>query len=116
MKEHTSTGMNRTGVQMSPFDTSSMQASMPRAQAEAPAGDESAIAKMRISYIEQAEPLGSVPPPGTITGAVSTGFSMLTGNEPQLLLDKLSERVTFERTGVRIYDAMIAKFAALDQV
>jgi rubrerythrin len=115
MKEQPSTGMNRTGAQMSPFDTSSMQAVSPQAQAEAPPGDESAIAQLRFSYIQEAEPLGSIPPPGTVTGAVSTGVSMLTGNEPQLLLDKLGERLAFERTGTRLYDALIAKFVAHGQ-
>jgi rubrerythrin len=110
MKEQPSIGMNRTGVQMSPFDSSNMQQAVPSSNAEVPPGDESAIAQIRTVYIEEAEPLGSVPVPGTVTGMVSTGMSMLTGNQPQLLLDKLGERLAFERTGTRLYDALIAKF------
>ncbi|WP_151635575.1 ferritin family protein [Noviherbaspirillum aerium] len=37
----------------------------------------------------------------------------ITGNsQPQLLLDKLGERLAFERSGVQFYDALIAKFEA----
>jgi rubrerythrin len=115
MKEQTPIGMNRTGVQMSPFDTSAMQSGLGRPDAQLTEGDESAIAEMRRSYIEESDPLGSVPVPGTITGAVTTGISMLTGNQPQLLLDKLGERLAFERTGTRLYEALIAKFEAIGE-
>lgn len=114
MKEQTSSmGMNRTGMQMSPFDTSTMQSGMPASMTPATPGDDSALAEMRSSYITQADPLGSVPIPGTVRGAITTGVSMLTGDQPQLLLDKLGERLAFERTGTRLYDALITKFEAL---
>lgn len=113
MKEQTSSmGMNRTGVQMSPFDTSAMQSGMPASMTPATPGDDSALAEMRSRYITEADALGSVPLPGTMKGAITTGASMLTGNEPQLLLDKLGERLAFERTGTRLYDALITKFEA----
>lgn len=112
MKEQTPIGMNRTGVQMSPFDTSAMQSGMPPSMTPATTGDDTALAEMRSSYIADADPLGSVPIPGTVRGAITTGASMLTGNQPQLLLDKLGERLAFERTGTRLYDALITKFEA----
>ncbi len=112
MKEQSPIGMNRTGVQMSPFDTSAMQSGLPQSGVALISSDGEAMADMRRSYVEEAEPLGSVPVPGTIKGAMTTGFSMLTGNQPQLLLDKLGERLAFERTGTRLYDALIAKFEA----
>jgi rubrerythrin len=34
---------------------------------------------------------------------------MLKGDSPQILLDKLGERLAFERTGARLYDALITK-------
>ncbi|HZW14585.1 MAG TPA: ferritin-like domain-containing protein [Noviherbaspirillum sp.] len=113
MKEQTHMGMNRTGVQMSPLDSSDMQSGMPASMTPATPGDDSALAQVRSSYITQADPVGSVPLPGTVKGAISTGASMLTGAEPQLLLDKLGERLAFERTGTRLYDALITKFEAL---
>ncbi|GAB3540016.1 hypothetical protein GCM10027343_08390 [Noviherbaspirillum agri] len=113
MKEQTHMGMNRTGMQMSPFDSSDMQSGMPASMTPATPGDDSALAEARASYITEADPVGSVPLPGTVKGAISTGASMLTGSEPQLLLDKLGERLAFERTGTRLYDALITKFEAL---
>jgi len=44
-----------------------------------------------------------------VTGAVSMGVHMLKGDSPQILLDKLGERLAFERTGTRLYDAFITK-------
>lgn len=113
MKEQPSMGMNRTGMQMSPVDASDMISGMPPSMTPATPGDDSALADLRSSYITDADPVGSVPIPGTVRGAITTGASMLTGDQPQLLLDKLGERLAFERTGTRLYDALITKFEAL---
>ena len=112
MKDSTPMGMNKTGMQMSPIDSSTMKSPPPSTIASTP-GSESAVADMRTSYANQADPVGSVPVPGTMTGVVSTGMSMLTGNSPQILLDKLGERLAFERGGTRLYDALIAKCEAM---
>jgi hypothetical protein len=80
---------------------------------EMASGDTSELAGMRSLYITEADALGSVPAPGTMKGVVKAGVSKLTGNEPTLLLDKLGERLAFERTGTRLYDALITKFEAL---
>jgi hypothetical protein len=111
MKEQTPMGMNRTGMQMSPFDAGTMTGA-PASMKPATPGDDSALAQMRSTYIAESDPIGSVPIPGTVKGALTTGVSMLTGDQPQLLLDKLGERLAFERTGTRLYDALITKFEA----
>ncbi len=105
-------GMNRTGIQMSPIDSKAMQEVDP-ALAAGDQGDESALAELRNAYILDADSLGSVPLPGTISGAVNMGVSMLKGDSPQILLDKLGERLAFERTGTRLYDALITKCEAM---
>jgi rubrerythrin len=115
MKEQIPVGGNRTGVQMSPMDTKEMLVAPPASAVPFTPGDESSIEELRASYIQEADPIGSVPVPGTVKGALTTGFSMLTGNQPQLLLDKLGERLAFERTGTRLYDALIAKVDALGE-
>jgi hypothetical protein len=109
MKEQASLGMNRTGMQMSPFDSKQMQDLTP---APLP-GDDAALMEMRSACIREADPVGSVPVPGTVRGALTTGASLLSGDQPQLLLDKLGERLAFERSGTRLYDALITKFEAL---
>ena len=63
-------------------------------------------------YIRDADPLGSIPPPSTIQGAVKTAAKLLKGERPQAFIDKLAERLAYERGGTRLYDAVIAKFMA----
>ena len=101
-------GMNRTGVQMSPIDTAAMQDSDNAPIRGAP-GDERALLDAREACIVNAGGIGSIPMPGTVAGAVSMGMHMLKGDRPQILLDKLGERLAFERTGTRLYDALLAK-------
>lgn len=112
MKEQTPMGMNRTGMQMSPLDAGAMTGTPPSMIPATP-GDDTALAEMRSAYIAESDPIGSVPLPGTVKGAMTTGVSMLTGDQPQLLLDKLGERLAFERTGTRLYDALITKFETM---
>jgi rubrerythrin len=112
MKEETQMGLNRTGVQMSPFDASELQKAVEAAGPE-PAADGAALADLRKSFITNSDPIGSVPVPATVRGAVSTVTAKLTGDRPEVLLDKLGERLAFERTGTRLYDALITKFDAM---
>ena len=100
-------GMNRTGIQMSPIDTKAMLDTSGAQRGEG--GDESALVEMRSDYIANSDGIGSIPMPGTLTGAVAMGVNMLKGDSPQILLDKLGERLAFERTGTRLYDALITK-------
>jgi rubrerythrin len=106
-------GGNRTGIQMSPMDIKKMLSGMdgPLGQPTSE-GDETRMAELRTSYIAEADPVGSVPPPATAKGALKSGAKMLTGKRPQVLLDKLSERLAFERTGTRLYEALMAKCKA----
>ncbi|RZJ12660.1 MAG: ferritin-like domain-containing protein [Rubrivivax sp.] len=70
---------------------------------------------MRQTYAtESDEGLGSVPVPATLTGIAKSGLDMLTGKRPQVLMDKLGERLAFERGGVRLYDALLVKCRAMD--
>ena len=101
-------GMNRTGIQMSPFDSKAMTDVDPDLL-QGNEGDNAPMAELRSPYILDADGLGSVPLPGTVTGMVSMGLEMLKGESPQILLDKLGERLAFERTGTRLYDALITK-------
>lgn len=90
-------GMNRTGVQMSPIATGAMLDSDNAPIRGAP-GDGRALLNAREAYIADADGIGSLPAPGT-----------LAGDRPRILLDKLGERLAFERTGTRLYDALLAK-------
>jgi bacterioferritin (cytochrome b1) len=103
-------GPNKTGIATSPVQIEKMLAGMDSKLAmPSSEGDERAMAEMRGSYIETAEPVGSMPPPATLKGAAKTAAKALKGERPQLLLDKLGERLAVERTSTRLYDAFIAK-------
>lgn len=108
MKQPTDLGMNRTGVEMSPIDVQELLVGARTAQPSSE-GDERALARYRATYFEQAEPIGTVPLPGTIKGAAQSGLKKLGGKKPEVLIDKLGERLAFERTGTRLYDALLSK-------
>jgi bacterioferritin (cytochrome b1) len=108
-------GLNRTGTQTSPEDT---QRQIEATEQFGPdvTGDATRITEERIKFIREHEAIneqvGSVPPPGTLKGMMKTGLDMVMGKNPELLVDKLGERLAYERTGVRLYEAFIAKIAA----
>lgn len=108
MENRTELGMNRTGMQVSPIDQKKMR-EVTELTVPSSEGDESALNALRAEYIAEADPVGTVPPPGTMKGIAKTGAKMLTGKRPQVFVDKLGERLAFERTGTRLYAALIGK-------
>lgn len=111
-QQHEHVGMNKTGIRMSPLETRHMldDDNIP---ARGTPGDESALVRAREAYILDAGGIGSIPPPATMTGMASMALDMLKGDRPQILLDKMAERLAFERTGTRLYDALLTKLDAL---
>jgi bacterioferritin (cytochrome b1) len=111
MENRAELGGNRTGLQVSPLDMKKMmeitELTQPSSQ-----GDESAIDAVRAEYIAQAEPVGTVPPPVTVKGMAKSGMKIMQGKRPQAFIDKLGERLAFERSGTRLYAALIAKCAS----
>ena len=109
MKEPTDLGLNRTGALTSPVDTPLAVQGAKDGIPSSP-GDASGIGEERARYAAQAQPLGSVPPPPTLKGMAKTAVKMLQGDKPSVLVDKLGERLAFERTGARLYEAVLSKF------
>jgi ferritin-like metal-binding protein YciE len=103
----TQIGRNRTGLQTSPLGAEMIDVLHP---VTAEAAEASALTEVRLQYIREADPLGSAPP--TTTKGVSKGAAMVKGEPPQAFIDKLAERLAYERGGTRLYDAVIAKFIA----
>jgi hypothetical protein len=108
-------GMNRTGIAMSPIDVQKMMKDTDALLGESftPRLPSSSI---RGSYLAEAGPVGTIPLPLSIKGVAESGKALLTGNHPQILIDQLGARLAFERGGVRLYQAMLAKCAAQPQV
>lgn len=109
MENKTKIGLNRTGVQMSPDQAERMESEAVR---RAPPQDGEQLTSAREAFVAESDPVGTVPVPGTIKGAAGTGLQKLKGNRPEVLIDKLGQRLAFERTGTRLYDAMLAKVQA----
>ena len=108
MENRTEIGMNRTGMQMAPAQMEKMK-EVTELTNPSSEGDANALAGLRAQYILDADPLGTVPPPLTVKGAVKSTMKLVGGKRPQVFLDKLGERLAFERSGTRLYDALIGK-------
>lgn len=113
MQNTTKMGLNYTGAQMSPKDTEAQVKAAQEILPDVPGGPEK-IAQARTLEATQADPLGSVPIPGSAKGMLKTALNKLVGVSPEVLIDKLGERLAFERGGVRLYDALLAKAQAVD--
>lgn len=109
MDKPTDTGLNRTGIATSPIDA---KRAIEDAEQGTPEGhaDRQALESERVRWARDAEPVGTVPPPGTIKGLAKAVLEKLQGHKLTVLIDKLGERLAYERTGTRLYDALIAKF------
>jgi rubrerythrin len=104
-------GLNRTGIATSREAAERMIEGTNEFLPDS-SGDESEIAQVRELFAKEAEPLGSVPPPTDVAGMVKTAVKGLKGARPTQFIDKLGERLAFERSGTRLYEALISKHAA----
>ena len=111
MNQQSRLGTNRTGIAAAPQRAKEMQAGMeefpPTSQ-----GSAQDIAQVRIAYAKEAGPLGSVPQPAGLKNKVQTAVKAVVGEQPTLFMDKLGERLAFERSGTRLYEALLAKHNA----
>jgi rubrerythrin len=111
MNQNATPGTNRTGIAMAPERSQEMLTGMeefpPNSQ-----GSALDIAQVRIAYAQEAEPMGSIPMPAGLKGKVQTAVKAVMGEQPTLFMDKLGERLAFERTGTRLYEALISKHEA----
>ena len=97
MPLNTEVGMNHSGMQVAPDGGAKMLENIKLTKP--PRGDEQAAAKLRMDYARQSDPVGSLPDP-SLSGPTA------------LLMDKLGERLAFERSGTRLYDALMVKCQA----
>lgn len=111
----TSLGPNRTGAAINPSDVDLMIDAVNDLSPQIPINT-AGIEVERLKSISEADSVGSIPPPASMTkGAIKKGVSKLNGISPSLLMDKIGERIGFERTGTRLYEALISKYMALAQ-
>lgn len=114
MKKPTDLGMNRTGIDMSPADSKDI---IKTANTTMPTSvDGLASDNIERTYIQEADPVGTVPMPGTLKGAAKSMLKKASGKHPEVLIDRLGQRLAYERSGVRLYDAFILKCESLSEI
>jgi hypothetical protein len=104
-------GENRTGIQRAGAPGEEMR----QATVEFPPSSEGsaeAIADVRVAYAQEGETLGEMPPPEGLVDRAKSVVAGLAGGQPTLLMDKLGERLAFERAGARLYEALLSKHRA----
>jgi bacterioferritin (cytochrome b1) len=101
---------NRTGLQASPELAEELMEGTASVTPSSEGGGE-VIAENRADYISEGFPLGSMPlmPVAEEADADEDQAAMA------VLLDKLSERLAFERMGVRLYEALLNKCQTLGE-
>ena len=111
----TSLGPNLTGATMSP---AAVQAMVQATEELSPFDviDTSQMEAQKAVYATESDAVGSVPVPVSVKGVLKSGIAKVKGGHPTLFLDKLGERLAYERTGTRLYDALILKYQAAQQL
>lgn len=111
MNQNNDLGINRTGITIAPQRTQEMLAGMEEFPPTS-TGSSLDVAAVRIQYAQEAEPAGSVPIPSGVMNKIKTGVKVIQGADPILFMDKLGERLAFERAGTRLYEALVSKHQA----
>lgn len=112
MQKSTHLGTNRTGMDMSPIDSRQLVSDVEELTPQGKSRGNGTMASLEKQYINEADPIGSVPIPGTPRGLLKSGLEKFKGRNPELFINKLGERLAFERSGYRFYQAVIRKCEA----
>lgn len=100
--------INRTGIMLNPEMGAEL---LQGAKETAPSseGDGEEMRLERAEYLQEGTPIGSYP--SLVDGDESEGTAqpVLDGNRTEVLLDKLGERLAFERQGTRLYEMLMQK-------
>lgn len=104
-------GSNMTGASLSP---AALQAMNEAADALTPDDliETAELDAHKLRFAEESEPVGSIPAPTSVKGVAKAGMALVKGGHPAVLTDKVGERIAFERSGTRLYDALILKHRA----
>ena len=110
MKKPTDRGTNMTGAATAPREAPKTAQG---AQEGSPDVHGDFHARHWARHTEYAvEPIGTMPPPASMKEMAKGAMETLKGHAPAVLVDKLGERLAFERTGTRLYELLLVKLAA----
>ncbi len=105
-------GMNRTGAARVADRTQEMLSGLSEFQPTT-SGGIGELARARQKAAEQVDPIGHIPPPIGLARKAKTAVEKAAGREMDVLVDKLGARLAFERTGTRLYEALLTKLDLL---
>ena len=99
---------NRTGIMTNPELSAALIRGAKNTKPTS-AGDDQQMATDREEYLNEGLPIGSAPV--VVNGSEATGEEELSAEADRMsvLLDKLGERLAFERQGTRLYEAFLQK-------
>ena len=103
MESQNPNGINCTGSKLSPSNKKKMLYAVNTYPADIE-GDQFILEKERIEMIKKSEPIGSI----SFTSNPKEMDNDLV-LDAEVFVDKLGERLAYERSGVRLYEAAIAK-------
>jgi rubrerythrin len=113
MNKPTDMGSNRTGIGRSPVDS---KRTIEGAEEGTPDRmvdmHPDALHAERVKWSSRARPVGTMPPPSKLKGVAKTAIKVVQGKHPTVLLDLLGARLAFERSGTRLYEALLIKHEA----
>jgi rubrerythrin len=112
MDEPTDRRRNRTGALLVPRRTAEMLEGVEDFLPDVPTALD-ALDTVRAEFIREAEPHGSMPPPGGLKQLATEVATRVQGKDPAVFLDKLGARLAFERSGTRLYQALVTKARSL---
>jgi len=101
--------VNRTGIMTNPQLSAELITGAEETEPDSE-GDAADLAEIRADYLNELVPIGS--PPLILEAEEGENPSPLEGMA--VLLDKLGERLAFERQGTRLYQAVLQKCEALN--
>jgi ferritin-like metal-binding protein YciE len=113
MENAAAIGINRTGLNSMAPPVKGRMIEYAQTHASGAPDSDGSFEAVHMAYIEEAERVGSVPLPAGATGAATPAFQA-AGRKQEVLIDKLGERLAFERAATRLYEAMLIKCGAAD--
>jgi rubrerythrin len=104
--------INRTGIMVNPEMAAELiqgaKETVPSSE-----GDGENMRAERAEYLQEGAPIGSPPTLVNATEMDNTEKSPPADNRMAVLLDKLGERLAFERQGTRLYEAFLQKVESI---
>ena len=103
-------GENKTGIKRSAKQAQRMISASEQLESEPAEAD--LAQQVRENYARDADPIGTLPPRATGELLGKAQEQQRKDHSSNLFMDKLGERLAFERTSVRLYQALIGKLDA----